>query len=231
MAIATCFLPFTKGNKLGKNEGGDMYRITKIEVQKKDDTRSSIFINGVFDFGITTKAVERYGLVQGMELTEEAYEELLMRIQLDKAKYRALEYLAGHNKTEKQVRDKLIRAEYSGIVIDEVIEFLKKYSYIDDDYFARRYIESKAVYGRKSARQIQSQLYLKGITSINPFDIWEELSEVEAQNVTYYLKKYKYEKELDYTQKRKIISRILNKGFSYEIIQKSIVNLDESFEV
>lgn len=208
-----------------------MYTVTKIEVQKKDPSRSSVFINDVFDFGATTKALERYGLIKGMVLSQEAYDALLERIQLDKAKYRALEYIATHNKTEKQVRDKLIQAEYSPIIVDQVIEFLQKYRYIDDIDFARRYTESKATYGRKSGRQIQSMLYMKGITSINPFEIWEGLEEIELANTTYFLEKYKYSNDLTYEQKRKIVNRILNKGFSYQTIQKSIGNLDESFEV
>lgn len=208
-----------------------MYTITKIEPQKKDETRVSVYINHVFDFGITLKAMKRYGLVEGMTLDEIGYENLLRGIQLDKAKYRALDYLASHHKTEKQVRDKLQQAEYSEWIIDEVITFLKKYNYLDDESFAKRYIESKARYGRKSARQIQSQLYLKGIPGVRPFEVCEELEELETENILYYLKKYKYNTEMDYQSKRKLIARILNKGFSYEILQKSIVNLDESFEV
>lgn len=208
-----------------------MYTITKIETQKKDDTRSSIFINGIFDFGMTQKAVKRYGLVEGMVLSEEGYNELMECIQLDKAKYYALDYLSRNNKTEKQVRDKLIEKEYSLMIVDKVLEFLKKYNYVDDAYYARRYIESKAVYGKKSARQIQSQLYMKGITSINAFEVWERMEELEEENVTYFLEKYRYNRSLDYQEKRKIVSRIMNKGFSYQIIQQSIGKLDESFEV
>ena len=208
-----------------------MYTITKIEAQKKDDKRSSVFINDQFDFGVTTKSIERYGLKEGMILNEEEYENLLRRIQLDKAKYCALEYLSRNQKTEKQIREQLLKHEYNERIIEEVVTFLKTYHYIDDMEFAKRYIESKAVYGRKSSRYIQSQLYLKGISQVNPMEVWHSLEEVEQENIIYFLDKYHYKKQLDYNQKRKIINRILNKGFSYEMIKKCIDKLDESFEV
>ncbi|MGL4799028.1 MAG: RecX family transcriptional regulator [Cellulosilyticaceae bacterium] len=208
-----------------------MYKITAIEIQRKDETRSSVFINDVFSFGASTKAIERYGLAQGMVLTEEAYGELLVRLQLDKAKYTALNYLSTQNKTEKQVTDKLIEKEYSIEIVEEVLTFLKKYGYVDDELFTRRYVESKARYGKKSARYIQSQLYMKGISGCNVFEAWEGLEEAEIDNILYFLQKYKFDKALPYENKRKIINRLLNKGFTYERIQKSIGNLDESFEV
>ncbi|MGL4363266.1 MAG: hypothetical protein ACRCSG_08395 [Cellulosilyticaceae bacterium] len=208
-----------------------MYRITSIEPQKKDPERVSIFINEKFDFGITVKMLERYGLHIGQVLTQESYETLMEKMLLDKAKYRALDYLASHHKTEWQVREKLTKLEYGTHVIDAVIDFLIQYKYIDDMAYATRYTEQKARIGRKSGRQIQSLLYSKGIKGINPFEISEDMYEIEEKNVLYYLEKYNYSKALEFKQRQKLISRLMTKGFKYEIIQNILAKLDESFEV
>lgn len=207
-----------------------MYTVTKIEEQKKDITRSSVFINGIFDFGASSKAIKRYGLEVNMTLNEEEYNRLLDTVQLDKAKYRALDYMASAHKTEKQVREKLIKAEYSESVVEKVIEFLKSYKYLDDDIFAKRYMESKLTYGKKSAKQIQSILYTKGITGINSHEICENVEELEAENIAYFLNKYRYDPEMEYTEKRKIIGKIIGRGFNYTLVEKVIRKLYESFD-
>ncbi len=207
-----------------------MYTVTKIEEQKKDATRVSVFINGAFDFGISLKALKRYEISEGQVLDETTYRELLGRIQLDKAKYYALDYLSRNSKTEMQVRDKLVSKEYSMYIVDEVMTFLKTYRYVDDAYYAKRYAESKATYAHKSARHIQSQLYLKGIRDVNCFEVLENMDDLENENVAYFLMKYKYKPTMTYQEKHKIMSKIMGRGFSYEIIQKNINNLHETWE-
>lgn len=80
-------------------------------------------------------------------------------------------------------------------------------------------------------RQIKSQLYTKGIKTVAMDEEQERLERLEQENITYFLEKYGYNKDLDYQHKRKIISRLLGRGFSYTAIQKSIGKIDESFEI
>lgn len=198
------------------------YEITAIEVQKKDPDRSSVFINGVFSFGASNKAIERYGLAQGLVLNEADYEALMTRLQLDKAKMRALNSIARGDKTEQQMRALLLKAEYNEWIIEEVITFLKKYNYINDDQFVKRYMNSKIKYNHKSLKQIQAELYTKGVNINDLASYKDHYAKEEEENILYFLRKFKYDKNLEYKAKQKIVNRILTRGFSYSVIERCI---------
>ena len=206
------------------------YEITAIEEQKKDFNRCSVFINGVFGFGITKKAVERYQLRVGQVFNTTDYEKLMITLQLDKAKLKALDMISRGNKSEKQVRERLLKAEYSSYIVEEVLAFLKKYHYIDDKALAKRYIESKSQYSHKSLRQIQTELYKKGIYLEDMKVYCEEAEKQEEENVNYFLDKFKYNPEWDLKQKQKIINRLLTRGFQYSQIEKCLRKRNEQFD-
>lgn len=206
------------------------YEITAIEEQKKDPERCSVFINGTFGFGLSKKAVERYNLCAGTVLEEDAYQKLVERIQLDKAKFKALDSISRGSKSEKQMREKLIQAEYSIYIVEEVISFLKKYNYINDEEFARRYVDSKSQYSHKSLRQIQSELYKKGVAVDRIKDYCEESEQREEENIEYFLNKFKYNSVLDFKQKQKIINRLLTRGFSYSQVERCLRKRNEGLD-
>lgn len=206
------------------------YEITAIEEQKKDFNRCSVFINGVFGFGITKKAVERYQLRVGQVFNTTDYEKLMITLQLDKAKLKALDMISRGNKSEKQVRERLLKTEYSSYIVEEVLAFLKKYHYIDDKALAKRYIESKSQYSHKSLRQIQTELYKKGIYLEDMKVYCEEAEKQEEENVNYFLDKFKYNPEWDLKQKQKIINRLLTRGFQYSQIEKCLRKRNEQFD-
>ena len=56
----------------------------------------------------------------------------------EKAKHRALHLLEYMDRTEKNMRMKLAQGGYPQDVIDETIDFLKSYGYIDDQKYAYR---------------------------------------------------------------------------------------------
>ncbi|MGL6173227.1 MAG: RecX family transcriptional regulator [Cellulosilyticaceae bacterium] len=207
-----------------------MLEITDIQEQKKDTNRVSVFIDGEFKFGMFKSAVKRYGIHIGMRLSEDDYRKLLEAIELDKAKYRALDYISYQNRSEKEIRSKLRTLEYSELIIEQVIQFLKKYSYINDEDFAKKFTEYNLNYKRKSMKRIQYELYQKGISGVELEELVPNKEQLEYENIEYLLKKYKYNKEMDRKEKEKLIRRILSKGFSYSIVKECMYKIDESFD-
>ncbi|MBU3811533.1 MAG: RecX family transcriptional regulator, partial [Candidatus Niameybacter stercoravium] len=166
----------------------------------------------------------------GMVLDQPAYEKLMAALQLDKAKFKALDMISRGSKSEKQMREKLIQAEYSEYIVEEVMQFLKKYQYIDDDALAKRYIESKSQYSHKSLRQIKAELYRKGIVVDQVKDYCEETEEREEANIEYFLDKFRYNPTWDIKQKQKIINRLLTRGFQYSQVEKCLRKRNEGFD-
>ena len=75
------------------------------------------------------------------------------------ARESALALLEYRDRTEQELRQKLLDREYSK---DEIVRFLREYRYLDDEAYAMRFIRSQS--GKKSARQIRAVLERKGVS-------------------------------------------------------------------
>ena len=142
---------------------------------------------------------------------------------LTNCKERAIYIITNYSKTEKQLRDKLKQGKkYTGEVIDETIKFLKKHNFINDEDFAKRFIElHKNTYSIKVLRQ---KLYQKGINKELLDKIFDDDIEIDEETLIkkLLLKKcpdyYEIEREMEPKEKNKILSYLFRKGFSYDKI-------------
>ncbi len=142
---------------------------------------------------------------------------------LTNCKERAIYIITNYSKTEKQLRDKLKQGKkYTDEVIDETIKFLKKHNFINDEDFAKRFIElHKNTYSIKVLRQ---KLYQKGINKELLDKIFDDDIEIDEETLIkkLLLKKcpdyYEIEREMEPKEKNKILSYLFRKGFSYDKI-------------
>ena len=95
-----------------------------------------------------------------------------------KAREKALVYLTDMDRTEQELRKKLLRAGFSLEAVDDALDYVRGYGYVDDEKYVRRYLDS----GRKkhSLRRIRCDLAQKGIpesgidTAIGELDSTDE---------------------------------------------------------
>ncbi|MBR0039226.1 MAG: regulatory protein RecX [Lachnospiraceae bacterium] len=143
---------------------------------------------------------------------------------LANCKERAIYIITNYSKTEKQLRDKLKKGgKYTDEIIDETIKFLKKHNFINDEDFAKRFVElHKNTYSIKVLKQ---KLYQKGIKRNiidNLFDSEEVEFDEESIIKKLLIKKcpdyYEREKDMDQKERQKILAYLYRKGFSYDKI-------------
>jgi regulatory protein len=154
---------------------------------------------------------------------------------LNRCKERSLYLIEQASKTESKLREKLIKSgKYSEEIIEETIDFLKKYEYIDDLRFAKQLIKHYS--GSKSLREIEQKLYQRGVNkrdikeAMAGFKNDEELSEdSEMRAVKAAInKKCKDPSMLDGDKKRKLYASLMRKGFSYSTVRKAL-SIEEDY--
>ncbi len=154
---------------------------------------------------------------------------------LNRCKERSLYLLEQASKSESKLRDKLVKSgRYSEDVIEETIDFLKKYDYINDLRFAKQLIKHYS--GSKSLREIEQKLYQRGVNqkdikeAMTEFKDDEELSEDSEMRAVKAVinKKCKDTSALDQEEKRKLYSALMRKGFSYSTVRKAL-SIDEDY--
>ena len=117
--------------------------ITKVELQKNNDYRFSIYIDGEFAFGVTDELKYKYNLKKGLEIDQETLDEILALESNNKAVNYVVYLLSFRSRSEKEIRDKLVEKEYLPHQIEYAIDYCKERNYINDYDFANSFVRDK----------------------------------------------------------------------------------------
>lgn len=207
-----------------------MPKITKIEQQKKNSRRYSIYINEEFSFGVHEDTLVKFKLAKGMELDNDFIEQILKEEEQNKANNYALRLLSYRMRSKKEIITKMHDKGYENNIIDRTISYLNQYGYINDREYALSYIKDSMSLKKLGHHRIKAELFQKGISK----DLIEEaLSQLKDNDEEYEHALELAEKKLNGSYKnddrvaqyRKIGSFLQRKGYSYDIITKILNRL------
>lgn len=139
-------------------------KITKIEEQKKNKSRLSVFIDGEFSFGASSFTVLSHHLTEGSEITKEKLLEIKNTAVFEDAKNYAAKLISSKSYTEKAIKEKLLSHIGDEEITEKTVEFLKEYKLIDDVDYAKRYAHDLVYLKKFGIRQVKWKLKEKGIT-------------------------------------------------------------------
>lgn len=139
-----------------------------------------------------------------------------------RAKKRALHLLERMDRTEQQLREKLMASDYPEEVVEEAIAYVKSFHYIDD----QRYAENFTRYSKErfSKRQIKQKLMTKGVAKDTiEVAIEEEYDADETEHIRKLLEKKHFDgNSKDEGEFRRIYNYLLRRGFRSSDILKEM---------
>ena len=106
--------------------------------------------------------IRRLGFHEQDEIGQEEFEEL-NKLLLHRAKLKAMSLLKYQDRTKKELKERLMRAEFPEFITEGAVAYVESFGYINDEEYVRRYMEYKS--GSKSKIQIKMDLRKKGITA------------------------------------------------------------------
>ncbi len=188
-------------------------------IETLDKRRKKLFVDGEFAFALYLGEIRQFGLEEGGELSEELYQKILSEIIFRRARERAVYWLKCSARTEEELRRKLKDGSYPQAAADYVIELLKRYGYINDEEYARNFIEVHA--GGKSRAELCAMLSRKGVSRECVSRLLEENPVDEETQIRHILEKRRFSPEkADQKETAKQISYLMRKGFSYDTVRK-----------
>lgn len=203
-----------------------MPKITKIEVQKKNKGRYSIYLDDVFAFGVHEDVLIEYNLSKGMILDEDFIENVLKFEEMKKASNYALKYISYRPRSEKEVIDKMSQNGYENELIEYAINEMQRFGYLDDKQFALIFVRDKINIKQLGKQRLIAELFKKGINRNIIDEVINELIEPDEEferALAFAKKKLRMYRNDDYTAKRRKLSNTLaGRGFNYDIISKVI---------
>lgn len=212
-------------------------KITSVEPQKKNPKRFNIFLDGQFAFGADEDLIVEHRLVTGKIINPEDLEKLLSEAEIGKLVEKVYGLLNIRYRSEKEIRDYLKnlsfkrklkeRDELSEVVIEALIEKLKKRDLVNDLRFAREWTDARRKSRKKGINAIKAELFQKGIAR----EIIEEVLNAESEISEEFLAIQALEKKLplwrnipEMEYKQKALRFLMGKGFSYDLAKQVVEN-------
>lgn len=118
------------------------------------------------------------------------------------------------DRTEAGLREKLLAAEFEPELVEQAVEYVKSYGYIDDERYVRNYIEYRQ--GQKSRRQLEQELqFRKGVDPELIRKVYDGLEPCDERVLIrkQLEKKHFFAGPEDWNNRQKMIASLMRKGF------------------
>lgn len=203
--------------------------MTVTGIKEITKSRMKIDIDGAFAFVLYKGELRIYGIKENQELSEENYQKILIEVLPKRAKLRAMNLLKSRAYTAFQLREKLEAGGYPKKIIEEAIDYVASFGYVNDSQYAMDFIEYNKE--KKSKNRIFMDLYKKGISKELIEEAWkdavgEDRQELEKEQIIHWIKKKNFPLETaSLREKQKMMAFLYRKGFTNELI-RSVLLLD-----
>lgn len=209
--------------------------VTNISVQAKNKNRVNVSVDGKYRFSVDIFQVGELGLKVGKVYTQDELASLMSEGEFSKLYARALEYSLLRPRSMKEMRDylwkKTLAKKYktrqgevksrpgvSAKVADRVLHRLIEKGYVNDESFARWWVEYRNQVKGTSQRKLRAELGAKGVAREIVGRVLAETDRTDQQE----LQKVIAKKQNRYPDKQKFMGYLLRQGFSYEDIQAAL---------
>jgi regulatory protein len=195
--------------------------ITLIEPQKRRKNRYSIYAGDEFITGISDQTLLEFNLHTGQKLTQEKLIKINNREEHLRLREYAFRYLARRAHSTYEMRLKLSRKGFDKNNINQVIHELIEKKYLDDEHFARVYIQDEIRLKKTGPLRIRQKLREKGIDNEIACNVIDSSypEKLQSDNALQLAeKKIKNIKDQPAAKiKAQLASYLKNKGYNWQI--------------
>lgn len=208
-----------------------MMKVTRISVQARDPSRVNVFIDGKYRFSLDIMQVASLGIKTNVEYSDQQIADFEQEGVFGKIYTRALEYSLVRPRSEREVADYLykktldtrtktgsIKKGASKEVVARVFNSLVDKGYVDDEKFARFWVENRNQRKGVSARKLRSELASKGVSR----DIVDQAMSSTDRTDSEEIAKIIAKKRSKYPDQQKLIAYLARQGFSYDDIKQAL---------
>ncbi len=200
--------------------------ITKIEEQK-NKKRVNIFVDDAFFCGLLKETAVVFGLKVGKQVNEKQLEEAIFNSEVKRAFEKASDYIGDRMHTKKELCDKLAKKGFEKNVANEAVKKLEEYHYVDDELFAKHFVNDNKKYSKK---MLESKLRQKGVSLeiiSTVLDFRSDEDEIEACKK--HAQTYAKGKDIRTKEgKQKLFGSLARRGYGFDVIKKACKSLLDS---
>lgn len=204
-------------------------KITKIEPQKRNKNRVSVYIDETFAFGVDMEVAYTCGLKEGLDIDRQWLDEVVRKEEQFRAQNYALNLLSYRARSEREIMERMQQKGYESSVIEDTIAYLKEQGYLDDYAFAEMFIRDKSELNKYGQNRIKTELYKKGVAREVINGLIEEMidsnSEYEKAKELAKKKIKSYQQDSKQALYRKLNGFLIRKGYPYDVVSRVVKEL------
>jgi len=201
-------------------------KITKIEQQKNNPRRYSVFLDGDYGFGIHESILIKTGLHPGDTVSFERMQDLERRDEVFRAREAAFKLLQYRDRSMGELRRRLRKKSFPDPVIETVIEELEEKGYLDDREFAMTFAEDQLTRKNIGPIRLRAELGKKRVSDAIIDDVVHEIYQkydvLELALAAARKKAGSLKRVEDRTAYRRLTSYLARRGFSRDVINRVV---------
>ncbi|MBD0380281.1 RecX family transcriptional regulator [Paenibacillus sp. WST5] len=208
-----------------------------VEKQKRGKHRYNIFINDEYAFSVHEDIMIKHRLLKGETIDPEQMLTILRDEERNKAYTKALGMIGRRPHSSSEVKRKLKEHGFEQPIIQWTIDTLEQQNYINDEDFAKMWMEHRIYTQRKGRNLVRQELQQKGIHkelvqgAMQTIDPDEELEGALKVART----KWKQTSGEMIDKKRKTAAFLMRRGYTGSVVSKVLTQLggssnDEEYE-
>jgi len=194
-------------------------KITALSSQKNDSSRVSLYLDGKFTLGLSKDLACRVKLAVGQELSTQKIGEIKNQDQEEKHLDSVYHYLSYRPRSEKEVVDYLGKKGTEPGAIGRIVFRLKKEGYLDDQEFARWWVDQRRRFRPRSRYFLKGELIKKGVGVEIINRVLENVDESSLIEKIILERKNRLADLEPSRAKEKLIAYLSRRGFSWENIK------------
>ncbi len=202
--------------------------ITALEIQKRNKERVNVFLDGVYRFSINL--MDAVKLHKGQTLTDNDIAALKAEDDVVKAVESAVRFLSYRPRSTDEVRRNLTEKMMEPPVIDAALERLSALGYLDDEAFARFWVENRTSFKPLAPTALRFELRRKGISDAIIASVLETVDPNAAARQAAETQVRRLRGKDRSTFRSKISSFLQRRGFSYDVIREVIDGLTDELD-
>ncbi|MFP3980443.1 MAG: RecX family transcriptional regulator [Desulfobacterales bacterium] len=204
-------------------------RITAITPQKRNKKRYNVFIDADYAFSVSQRLA--VSLPVGGYLGPDDIEDLKTEDQREHALSRAMHYLKFRPRSREEVRGFLEKKGFAGSIIADTLKKLEDFKYLDDEEFARAWIESRCRHRPRGEFALRHELFQKGVKETIIDQMLADFQEAEPAWRAVAPKLAQWKNHEPFDLKKKIYEHLRRRGFSFDtceaVYQKALAQLEK----
>ncbi len=203
--------------------------ITALKFQKRNKERVNVYLDGEFAFGLG--AVEAAHLHKGQVLSDAEITVLKTQDEHNRAFNQALRFLSYRPRSRLEIERYLRDKSIPETVIDDVIARLEQSQYLDDEAFARFWVENRDQFRPRGERALRYELRQKGISDAIIMEVLGNLDDEAAawHAVKGCLRQWAGLPAEEF--RRKVAGYLSRRGFGYDTVSVILTKASRSLNI